>query len=391
MAALAVCTTTVISSALLFSACAAGGSFLNASDKTPRQAAGISRDSVSIHEDMTRIRPASMVATGPSGAEPAALASLEDPYTPGYSPTLDDGDGAYQDPGLQLIDPVNAVAGLTGSLWTSKAGENLVSGVRAAPLATPIGASLSTVSVKSRSSRRDRASETSKSMKPGKKGPTSRLLTTAFGLTGRPFRQGQNSPQTGFDNAGYVSYVYSQSGIRLPRKQGAADLASAGKSVSRDELRPGDLVVYDNPKSRGTYLLGVYSGNGNFLLSSPRLKLVTETAAFGTDYGPYFIGARRLYDDPDASPLSEEEKMAVTNGAVKTALSNMGEIPRLEPVASRTRTYSKSKSKSSRSKSKVRAGRSKSSKKSSVSSSSKAKAKSKARTKAKSKVVKRRG
>jgi cell wall-associated NlpC family hydrolase len=263
-------------------------------------------------------------------------ASLGDPYIKGYTPSL--GDGDYGDPGTQLIDPWNAVAGLTGSLWTSRAGETLVSG----RTALPAGGQVKPAELPSLVYH-DNAPSSTRTLRSSK-GATTALLTEAFGLTGRPYRQGQSTPQAGFDNIGFVSYVYSKTGIRLPRRQSPADLVAVGKPVVKDDLRPGDMVVYNDPKSPGNYLLGVYSGNGNFLLASPRLNVVAETAAFGTDYGPYFVGGRRLYEDPAAAPLSEEEKMAATNGAVKVALSQLGEIPRFQPV-SQPRTYSRSKGK----------------------------------------------
>jgi cell wall-associated NlpC family hydrolase len=309
---------------------------------------------------MSRIRPASLVAPEAQPAPRERWASLEDPYITGYAPSLTDGEEASYGEGPQLIDHASAVAGLSGgSLWTSLAGESLVTVGASAPAAR------SRVRAAQNPSGARREAGSSRSVKRGS-GATAKLLISAYSLTGRPYKPGQSSPQSGFDNSGYVSYVYSQSGVRLPRGKSAAELAAAGKPVSKDDLRPGDLVVYsDVPKSGGGYILGVYSGNGNILLASPRLSAVTETAAFGTDYGPYFVGARRLYEDPAAEPLSEEEKMAATNGAVKVALAQLGELPRLQPISSSSsRSYSKSKSKG-RYKSKARAssGKSKSGKK----------------------------
>jgi cell wall-associated NlpC family hydrolase len=291
-----------------------------------------------MHAQMNRFRPASLVAPVAPAAGEERWASLDDPYTAGYTPSYSGGSGyadPYSDGGRQLIDPVAAVSGLTGSLWTSRAGESLAgnSGPRIMTVGARVKASELPTLVY-----RDDAPSSSKSPRAAN-GVTPKLLTAAFSVAGAPFRQGQASPQAGFDNTGFVTYVYSQAGIRLPRRQGADDMVAAGNPVSKDDLRPGDMVVYRNPKSQGAYLLGIFSGNGNFILASPRLNVVTETAAFGTDYGPYFVGGRRLYDDPAAAPLSDEAKMAVTNGAVMTALSNLGEIPRMDPAPAKARSY----------------------------------------------------
>jgi cell wall-associated NlpC family hydrolase len=292
-------------------------------------------------------------APRPEAAQAERWASLDDPYVTGYAPSFEDGGASYAAyaGGTQLIDPGNAVSGLSGSLWTSRAGESLASGARSGPVAVNASARIKPSEL-STLTYRDNAPGSAKSPRSGK-GLTPKLLTSAFALAGTPFRQGQNSPKAGFDNAGYVGYVYSQAGVRLPRGRSAAELVAAGKPVSKDELRPGDMVVYNDPKNGNGYLVGVYSGSGNFLLASPRLNVVTETAAFGTDYGPYFVGGRRLYDDPNAAPLSDGEKMSVTNGAVMTALSQLGDIPRMQGSSSPS-SYKKAKGKSSRSKGKSR-------------------------------------
>jgi cell wall-associated NlpC family hydrolase len=316
-----------------------------------------------------------------SPAAPAEQwASLDDTYMGSYSSAFDDGEAAYAvySGGGQLIDPASAVSGLSGSLWTSRAGESLVSGSSASS-----GPRVVNASAKIKPSElpgltyRDNAPGSSKSPRSAK-GVTPKILTSAFSVAGTPFKQGQASPQAGFDNAGFISYVYSQGSVRLPRSRTTADLVAAGKPVTKDELRPGDMVVYNDPKKSGSWLLGIYSGNGNFLLASPRLNVVAETAAFGTDYGPYFVGGRRLYDDPSAEPLSEEDKMAVTNGAVMTALSQLDDIPRMQPAPSSVSYRSRSKSSSrSRGRSRSVSARGKGGKK--VYARSKAKASSRSR------------
>ncbi|MDR1038491.1 MAG: C40 family peptidase [Deltaproteobacteria bacterium] len=393
----------LLCSALVFSSCTLGASARARNMERAAIDRPASRGSVSIHEDMSRIRPPSIMVAATVASSPASSserwASLDDPSLGDYVPTFDDTDGgadtdsdaigAYAVYGgaAQLINPASAVSGLSGSLWTSRAGESLVTG-SAIPASGPrvmnVGARIKASELPGLSYR-DNAPGSSKSPRTGK-GITPKILTSAFSVAGTPFRQGQSSPQAGFDNAGFVSYVFSQGAVRLPRRSTAGDLVAAGKPVTKDDLRPGDMVVYNDPKKSGSYLLGIYSGNGNFILASPRLNVVTETAAFGTDYGPYFVGGRRLYDDPDAQPLSEEDKMAVTNGAVKTALSQLGDIPRMQPGPS-SYTYKSAGKRSSRSKGK---SRSVSSKKGGKKAYSRSKSKSYTRSKAKASSKSRR-
>jgi hypothetical protein len=190
---------------------------------------------------------------------------------------------------------------------------------------------------------------------------TKDLLVAAYGQSGRPFKSGGRNPQAGFDAPGLVNWVYSQNGVKVP--QTARELVAKGVAVSRENLRPGDIVAYQDPKS-SDYLVGIYSGSGNFILASPKFNVVTETAAFGTDYGPYFLGGRRYVDDPEAAPLDEDLKTAVANGAVKTALMNLGDnVPKPANVYGGSKSKSKSAVKRKTRSSKKSSGKKASSKK----------------------------
>lgn len=156
-----------------------------------------------------------------------------------------------------------------------------------------------------------------------KAGLTQSLLMAAYEQTGRPYAVGGQSPATGFDATGYVRWVYGQKGVNLPKE--AQKQAGAGRQVAKDDLRPGDLLIYRDPDSKGeAYHVGIYTGQGNFLHATAKTGVVNETAAFGPQYAPYFMGGRRYFDDPKAAPLSDAQKMAAASSAVKLALSELG-------------------------------------------------------------------
>jgi hypothetical protein len=152
---------------------------------------------------------------------------------------------------------------------------------------------------------------------------TKNLLTTAYEQTGRHYKLGGFSPLAGFDAVGYTHWVFASEGLTLPKTP--ANLATAGGAVTRENLRPGDVLIYRNPADQvNGWHVGIYSGQGNFLHASPKAGVVTETDAFGPQYAPYFLGGRRFFDDPEAAPLSDNQKMAATSSAVKTALAELG-------------------------------------------------------------------
>lgn len=86
----------------------------------------------------------------------------------------------------------------------------------------------------------------------------SSILSTANSVKGSPYRTAGSSP-SGFDCSGYVSWVYNQHGVSLPRT--AAGMGQSGTKVpSLSQAQPGDLVIFRN----GGHV-GIYLGNGKFI------------------------------------------------------------------------------------------------------------------------------
>jgi cell wall-associated NlpC family hydrolase len=186
-------------------------------------------------------------------------------------------------------------------------------------------------------------------MKAGHSGGlTKNLLTAAYEQTGRHYRLGGFSPVAGFDAPGYTRWVFAREGLNLPKTPAA--LATAGAAVTREDLRPGDVLIYRNPIDQvNGWHVGIYSGQGNFLHASPKAGVVTETDAFGPQYAPYFLSGRRFFDDPEAAPLSDDQKMAATSTAVKVALAELGPNDKIvKPVQTRTKAKSKANKKAAR-------------------------------------------
>jgi cell wall-associated NlpC family hydrolase len=85
------------------------------------------------------------------------------------------------------------------------------------------------------------------------------VLEIAARYIGTPYVSGGASP-AGFDCSGFVSYVYAQLGISLPRTTSA--YLSVGTRVSRADALPGDIIY-----SPGH--VGIYAG-GDMQIDSPR-------------------------------------------------------------------------------------------------------------------------
>lgn len=74
---------------------------------------------------------------------------------------------------------------------------------------------------------------------------------------------GGESLKNGADCSGFVMKIYENFGVSLPRT--ASSQRSFCKSISRDELRKGDLVFYSD--ERGVYHVALYVGNGKIVHS----------------------------------------------------------------------------------------------------------------------------
>jgi len=111
-----------------------------------------------------------------------------------------------------------------------------------------------------------------------------RAVQIANHLTGIPYRWGGASPRAGFDCSGLVQYVYAKVGIHLPHY--AAGQYGRGRRVSRESLRPGDLVFFS-----GLGHVGIYAGGGKFI-HAPRSGTTVRWSRLSS-HGSYY-GATRL-------------------------------------------------------------------------------------------------
>jgi cell wall-associated NlpC family hydrolase len=81
------------------------------------------------------------------------------------------------------------------------------------------------------------------------------VISTALSKVGSPYAWGASGPDS-FDCSGFTSYAYAAIGVSLPHSSSAQ--SGVGRSVSRSELQPGDLVFFYSPISH----VGLYIGNG---------------------------------------------------------------------------------------------------------------------------------
>lgn len=94
------------------------------------------------------------------------------------------------------------------------------------------------------------------------------LLELGRSLIGTRYRYGGSSVQSGFDCSGFVGYLFREEvGLELPRSTRELIKLDAPK-VARDDLEPGDLILF-NDRGRGRVShAGIYLGDDQFIHSS---------------------------------------------------------------------------------------------------------------------------
>lgn len=107
---------------------------------------------------------------------------------------------------------------------------------------------------------------------------------------GKPYGWGVEGPNS-FDCSGLTYYVYKQNGITLPRA--SKSQASAGKSVSKSNLKAGDLVFF-NTNGKGISHVGIYIGDGKMIHSTKPGDVVKTTSINSSYYKNKFVTARRI-------------------------------------------------------------------------------------------------
>ena len=118
------------------------------------------------------------------------------------------------------------------------------------------------------------------------------VVEYAKNYLGYKYVSGGSSPTTGFDCSGFTSYVYKNFGVSLSRS--SKGQINDGVSVSRDELQPGDIVVFNNSGNTAIGHVGIYIGGDNFIHAANPSQGVTITSLSSSYYSKRYVGARRV-------------------------------------------------------------------------------------------------
>lgn len=124
------------------------------------------------------------------------------------------------------------------------------------------------------------------------------LVTYAKTLMEKPYTYGQNTPEKGFDNSGFVNHVFSKFNISVPRYSAAYIVA--GNAVKENETAAGDILLFsksDSVKKVVSQVAIVISSQGqpiSFILCSSGKTNSVVLTNLNSYYKPRLMGIRRL-------------------------------------------------------------------------------------------------
>ncbi|MBB4130126.1 C40 family peptidase [Xanthomonas sp. 3075] len=118
------------------------------------------------------------------------------------------------------------------------------------------------------------------------------ILMRALGLVGTPYRFGGNTPETGFDCSGLVTYVYKDVlALSLPRT--SRELAAVqGPKIPPEKLATGDLVFFGS--SGNVTHVGIYVGEGRFVHAPNTGGTVRLDFLDGAYWRDHYSGSKRV-------------------------------------------------------------------------------------------------
>jgi cell wall-associated NlpC family hydrolase len=132
--------------------------------------------------------------------------------------------------------------------------------------------------------------------------PTTGVLDTALALVGTPYRAGGQSPQGGFDCSGFVTWVFGQHGVILPRTVGE-QYRVGERLASPPSVSGADLVFFATGHSGASHV-GIALGDGRFV-HAPSSRGVVRIESLGARYwAQRFVGARRVLRAPRTEATS---------------------------------------------------------------------------------------
>lgn len=123
---------------------------------------------------------------------------------------------------------------------------------------------------------------------------TSSVVATALSLVGYRYVRNGESPNVGFDCSGLVKYVYSIHGKYLAH--GTTYQATSGYGVSREDIMPGDIIIWSTLSNNYPTHSAIYIGNDQMVHAANQGTgvIISSVSVWENNGGGHIATIRRV-------------------------------------------------------------------------------------------------
>ena len=131
--------------------------------------------------------------------------------------------------------------------------------------------------------------------------PADSVVSFAKTLIGTRYKYGSADKEQGFDCSGFITYVFSNFGIKVPRS--SIDFTNAGKEVPLKDSRKGDLILFtgSDASSRVVGHMGIISQHKNgklyFIHSASGNSKGVMISDMNSYFAPRFVKVIRVFNE----------------------------------------------------------------------------------------------
>ena len=132
------------------------------------------------------------------------------------------------------------------------------------------------------------------------------IIRYAETLVGTPYVYGSTDPKVGFDCSGFITYVFNNFKINVPRS--SSQFSNVGRTIPIQNAKRGDIVLFTDPDSTNTITnaighMGLITSNINgqmsFIHSTSGKAMSVAVTPLSTHYMKRFVRVSRIFPQND--------------------------------------------------------------------------------------------
>lgn len=132
------------------------------------------------------------------------------------------------------------------------------------------------------------------------------VVKFAESLVGTPYVYGSTDPKVGFDCSGFITYVFTNFKIKVPRS--SVQFSNLGKTVAIENAKRGDIALFTDPDFNNTNStvvghMGLITSNDNgvinFIHSTSGKAMSVAITPYSEHYKKRFVRVARIFPQND--------------------------------------------------------------------------------------------